>query len=43
MDVVDKIASVKKDGDDRPLTPVIIEKATVVDEPVKTVVKISER
>ena len=30
MEVVDKIASVKKDRSDRPLTPVVIEKAEVI-------------
>lgn len=34
MDVVDKIASVKKDRNDMPLTPVIIEKAIVTDEEI---------
>lgn len=34
MDVVDKIAAVKKDGNDKPLTPVVIEKAEVVDEEI---------
>jgi hypothetical protein len=34
LDVVDKIASVRKDYNDRPLTPVVIEKAIAVDEPV---------
>lgn len=33
MDVVDKIAATPKNRADRPLAPVIIEKATVVDEP----------
>jgi cyclophilin family peptidyl-prolyl cis-trans isomerase len=32
MDVVDKIAAVHKGANDRPLTPVIIEKAVAVDE-----------
>ena len=32
LDVVDKIAAVRTNGDDRPLTPVVIEKATLVDE-----------
>lgn len=33
MDVVDKIASVAKDENDKPLTPVIIEKAEAIGEP----------
>ncbi len=35
MDVVDKIASVKKDRNDKPLVPVVIEKAIVEDETVE--------
>ena len=34
MDVVDKIASVRKDRNDMPLTPVVIEKALVEDEEI---------
>jgi peptidyl-prolyl cis-trans isomerase B (cyclophilin B) len=33
MDVVDKIAAVRKGANDRPLNPVVIEKAIAVDEP----------
>ena len=33
MDVVDKIAAVRKGANDRPLSPVVIEKAIAVDEP----------
>lgn len=33
LEVVDKIAAVKTDGSDKPLTPVIIEKVEVIDEP----------
>ena len=40
MDVVDRIASMPKDRRDKPLTPIVIEKVTVVDEPVKEVEKI---
>ena len=40
MDVVDKIASVRKGANDRPLTPVVIEKAVCVDEPNTPVEKI---
>jgi peptidyl-prolyl cis-trans isomerase B (cyclophilin B) len=40
LDVVDKIASVRKDYNDRPLTPVVIEKAVAVDEPVSSAKKI---
>jgi len=40
MEVVDKIASSKTDGDDRPFTPVVIEKAVAVDEPKPVVKKI---
>lgn len=40
LDVIDKIASVRKNADDRPLTPVVIEKATVVDEKVEEPIKI---
>jgi peptidyl-prolyl cis-trans isomerase B (cyclophilin B) len=40
MDVVDKIASVKTDGDDRPYDDVVIEKMTVVGETVKEPQKI---
>jgi peptidyl-prolyl cis-trans isomerase B (cyclophilin B) len=40
LDVLDKIAAVRKDGDDRPLVPVVIEKVTAEDEPVKEVEKI---
>ena len=35
MDVVDKIASVKKDRNDKPLVPVIIEKAIVEGEEIQ--------
>ena len=34
MGVVDKIASVRKDRNDMPLTPVVIEKALVEDEEI---------
>ena len=40
LDVVDKIAKVQKDANDFPLTPVVIEKAIAVDEPVSTTKKI---
>jgi peptidyl-prolyl cis-trans isomerase B (cyclophilin B) len=40
LDVVDKIASVRKDYNDYPLTPVVIEKAVAVDEPVSSAKKI---
>lgn len=40
LDVVDKIASVRKDYNDRPLTPVVIEKAIAIDEPVPVAKKI---
>lgn len=40
MDVVDKIASVRKDRNDKPYEPVIIEKATAIDENEKPVVKV---
>lgn len=40
FDVLDKIASVRTDRGDCPLSPVIIEKIEAVDEPEKTVVKI---
>ena len=40
MDVVDKIASVKKNADDKPLKDVIILKATAEDEPDIEVEKI---
>lgn len=43
MDVVDKIASVRKDGDDKPYSPVIIEKATAEDEPEPSTKKLPER
>ncbi|MFA6624930.1 MAG: peptidylprolyl isomerase [Bacilli bacterium] len=43
MDIVDKIASVRKDGDDRPFTPIVMEKVTVVDEPDVDFEKIEER
>jgi peptidyl-prolyl cis-trans isomerase B (cyclophilin B) len=33
MDVVDKIAAVRKNANDMPLTPVVIEKAVTVNEP----------
>ena len=33
MDVVDAIASVKTGANDRPMKPVVIEKATAIDEP----------
>lgn len=34
MDVVDKIAAVAKDRDDKPLKPVVIERAEVIDEEI---------
>jgi len=40
LDVVDKIAGVRKDPSDYPLTPVVIEKAVAVDEPVSSAKKI---
>ena len=40
MDVVDKIASVRKGANDRPLSPVVIEKAVAVNEPDKIAEKI---
>jgi peptidyl-prolyl cis-trans isomerase B (cyclophilin B) len=40
LDVVDKVASVRKDYNDRPLTPVVIEKIVAVAEPVPNVKKI---
>ena len=40
MDVVDKIASVHKGANDRPLSPVVIEKAVAVNEPDKIAEKI---
>ena len=40
MDVVDMIASVPKDGDDKPLKPVVITKAEVVDENITDYPKI---
>jgi len=40
LDVVDKIASVRKDYNDRPLTPVVIEKVIAIDEPVPAPKKI---
>ncbi|MCQ2743051.1 MAG: peptidylprolyl isomerase [Bacilli bacterium] len=41
MEVVDKIASVQKDRrTDKPITPVVIEKMTVVDEPINEPEKI---
>lgn len=42
MEVVDKIAKTKTSPSDRPLTPVIIEEAVVVDEPERPVERISE-
>lgn len=33
LEVIDKIAAVKTDSSDKPLTPVIIEKVEVIDEP----------
>ena len=41
MDVVDKIASVRKDRNDRPLTPVVIEKAVVENEEIREPEKIA--
>ena len=40
LDVVDKIAGVRKDYNDRPLTPVVIEKVIAIDEPVPAPKKI---
>ncbi|MFA6830374.1 MAG: peptidylprolyl isomerase [Bacilli bacterium] len=40
MDIVDKIAAVRTDGNDRPYTDVIIEKAVAVDEEIKEPSKI---
>lgn len=40
MDVVDKIAKTRTDRSDRPLTPVVIEKATLEGEPVEEPEKI---
>ena len=40
FDVLDKIASVRADYNDRPLIPVVIEKIEAIDEPVKPVSKI---
>jgi peptidyl-prolyl cis-trans isomerase B (cyclophilin B) len=40
QDVLDKIASVQTDSRDRPLTPVIIEKVEVIDEPHYPVIKV---
>ena len=40
LDVLDRIASVRTNGDDRPLSPVVIEKMTVVDEDVREPEKI---
>ncbi len=40
MEVVDQIASVRKDADDKPLTPVIIEKVDVIDEDIADFAKI---
>ena len=40
FDVLDKIASVRTDYNDRPLIPVVIEKIEAIDEPVKPVSKI---
>ncbi len=42
MDVVDLIANVKTNMYDKPLQDVVIEKAEVIDEPHKEVVKISK-
>ena len=39
MDVVDKIAQVDKNHNDRPYTPVIIEKAEAIDEEILPVEK----
>lgn len=40
LDIVDRIAESKTNASDKPLTPVVIEKVEVVDEPVKTFDKI---
>ncbi len=40
IEVVDKIASVKTTASDRPLTPVVIEKAIAIDEPQVEVITI---
>jgi peptidyl-prolyl cis-trans isomerase B (cyclophilin B) len=40
MDVVDKIAAARKGANDKPLLPIIIEKAVAVNEPVTEVKKI---
>ncbi len=42
MDVVDKIASVKKSKNDRPLEAVVIEYAKAIDEPIVEVQKIAK-
>lgn len=41
MEVVDRIAAVRKDRDDRPLAKVVIEKAEVVDEEIVPPAKVS--
>ncbi len=41
FDVLDKIASVRTDYNDSPITPVVIEKIEAFDEPSKPVTKIS--
>lgn len=40
MEVVDKIASQPKDHDDKPLTPIVIQKAELIDETVQDFPKI---
>jgi hypothetical protein len=40
MDVVDKIAGVRKGPNDRPVTPVVILKAEAIDEKILPVKKI---
>lgn len=43
MEVVDAIAKTPKDRYDRPLSPVIIEKAEVIDEPIEEPIIIKEK
>lgn len=40
FEVLDKIAGVRTDYSDKPVTPVVIEKVEAIDEPVKPVTKI---
>ncbi len=40
FEVLDKIAGVRTDYSDKPVTPVVIEKIEAIDEPVKSVTKI---